>query len=264
MEFEIVKQGTLEYVASRLLSPAPHCFSTRLGGVSTGSLSSLNLGIHRADDPQHVWENYGILGRAMGFSPEQTVLSRQTHSDLVARVGRANRGEGLIRPVELERDGLITDERGVTLTIFTADCTPILFYDPIRQAVGAAHAGWRGTAAGIAARTVTAMVQEFGCHPDHIRAAIGPCIGPCCFETDEDVPAAMVAALGSEAEHAISGHGPKYHVDLKELNRIWLRRAGVRQIAVCPDCTACRPDRYWSHRVTRGDRGSLAALIQLP
>ena len=100
MEFEIVKQGTLEYVASRLLSPAPHCFSTRLGGVSTGSLSSLNLGIHRGDDPQHVWENYGILGRAMGFSPEQTVLSRQTHSDLVARVGRANRGEGLIRPVE--------------------------------------------------------------------------------------------------------------------------------------------------------------------
>ena len=166
--------------------------------------------------------------------------------------------------MELERDGLITDERGVTLTIFTADCTPILFYDPIRQAVGAAHAGWRGTAAGIAARTVTAMVQEFGCHPDHIRAAIGPCIGPCCFETDEDVPAAMVAALGSEAEHAISGHGPKYHVDLKELNRIWLRRAGRPA-----DCGLPRLHRLPAGSILvppghLGDRGSLAALIQLP
>lgn len=264
MEFETVKRGSLEYVQSRLLQPAPHCFSTRLGGVSTGSLSNLNLGIHRGDQPERVWKNYEILGQAVGFAPEHTVFTRQTHTDIVALVGRANRGEGLLRPVEPERDGLVTQEPGVTLTIFTADCTPILFYDPIRQAVGAAHAGWRGTAAGIAARTVEAMTREFGSDPADIRAAIGPCISRCCFETDADVPNSMRRALGTEAEIAISGNGPKYHVDLKALNRIWLQRAGVWQIAVCPDCTACQHDRYWSHRVTRGDRGSMASFIQLP
>lgn len=264
MSFETIGRGGPEYLVSSLLAPASHCFSTRLGGVSTGSLASLNLGIHRGDRPGNVWENYRILGKALGFDPRETVFTRQTHTDLVARVGRENRGEGLIYPVIRERDGLVTDEPGVVLTIFTADCTPILFYDPVRRAVGGAHAGWRGTAAGIAARTVEAMTREFGCDPWNIRAAIGPCIGRCCFETDRDVPDAMRKALGGEAEEAITGAGPKYHVDLKKLNELWLRRAGVEQIDVCPDCTACQPDRFWSHRVTRGDRGSLAALIQLP
>lgn len=264
MSFETIGRGGPEYLVSSLLAPASHCFSTRLGGVSTGSLASLNLGIHRGDRPGNVWENYRILGKALGFDPRETVFTRQTHTDLVARVGRENRGEGLIYPVIPERDGLVTDEPGVVLTIFTADCTPILFYDPVRRAVGGAHAGWRGTAAGIAARTVEAMTREFGCDPRNIRAAIGPCIGRCCFETDRDVPDAMRKALGGEAEEAITGAGPKYHVDLKKLNELWLRRAGVEQIDVCPDCTVCQPDRFWSHRVTRGDRGSLAALIQLP
>ena len=172
MEFEIVTRGALEYVRSRLLQDAPHCFSTRLGGVSAGSLASLNLGIHRGDQPERVLRNYEILGQAVGFAPEQTVFTRQTHTDIVARVGRENRGEGLFRPVEPERDGLVTDEPGVTLTIFTADCTPILFYDPVRQAVGAAHAGWRGTAAGIAARTVEAMISGRPSAPASAGAAL--------------------------------------------------------------------------------------------
>lgn len=263
MSFETIRRGSLEYLASSRLAPTPHGFTTRLGGVSTGSLASLNLGIHRGDRPENVLRNYEILGDALGFAPEDTVFTRQTHTDIVARVGRQNRGEGLYRPVEPERDGLVTDEPGVVLTIFTADCTPILFYDPVRRAVGAAHAGWRGTAAGIAARTVERMARAFGCHPEDIRAAIGPCISRCCFETDGDVPEAMVKALGREAEAAITGSGPKYHVDLKALNQIWLRRAGVREIDVCPDCTACQPNRFWSHRITHGDRGSLAAVIRL-
>lgn len=263
MSFVTVTKGALVYLQSDRLLPAAHCFSTRLGGCSSGSLASLNLGIHRGDDPQNVWKNYEILGDALGFGPGDTVFTRQTHGDVVERVGRRDRGQGLLLPVEAERDGLITDEPGVVLTVFTADCTPILFHDPVRGAIGAAHAGWRGTAMGIAARTVEAMVREFGCAPEHIRAAIGPCISRCCFETDADVPEAMLAAVGRDAEQAIAGSGPKYHVDLKLLNQIWLTRAGVRDIDICPDCTACRPDRFWSHRVTRGDRGALAALIRL-
>lgn len=262
MALETVTLGKLEYLKAGLLD-TPHAFSTRHGGVSQGSLSSLNLGIHRGDLRENVLKNYEILGSALGFTPEQTVFTHQTHTDIVQKVGVCDRGDGLFREVEPERDGLITNEPGVVLTIFSADCTPILFFDPVKRAVGAAHAGWRGTALGIAKKTVEAMVREFGCCPPDIRAAIGPCIGKCCFETDADVPTAMIEALGEEARPFITQKGPKYHVDLKGLNALWLQRAGVQNIQVSEDCTVCRHDRFWSHRVTKGDRGSLAAVIFL-
>ncbi len=262
MALETVKVGKLEYLKASILD-TPHGFSTRYGGVSQGSLSSLNLGIHRGDLRENVLKNYEILGSALGFSPEQTVFTHQTHTDVVQRVGAADRGDGLLREVEPERDGLITNEPGVVLTIFSADCTPILFFDPVKRAVGAAHAGWRGTALGIAKKTIEAMVREFGCCPADIRAAIGPCIGKCCFETDGDVPAAMTEALGKEAEPFLAPKGQKYYVDLKGLNALWLKKAGVEQIQVSCDCTVCESRRFWSHRVTKGDRGSLAAVIFL-
>ncbi len=262
MALKTVTLGKLEYLKADLLN-TPHAFSTRYGGVSQGSLSSLNLGIHRGDLRENVLKNYEILGSALGFSPEDTVFTHQTHTDIVEKVGKKDRGDGLFREVEPERDGLITNEPGVVLTVFSADCTPILFFDPVKKAVGAAHAGWRGTALGIAKKTVEAMTREFGCSPSHIRAAIGPCIGKCCFETDGDVPSAMVAALGEEANAFITKSGEKYHVDLKGINTLWLQKAGVEQIQVSEDCTVCQHDRFWSHRMTKGDRGSLAAVIFL-
>ena len=253
-----------EYLSSTLLDAVPHCFSTRHGGVSTGHLASLNLGIHRGDLRENVLENYRILGEAVGFRPEQTVFTHQTHTANVVRVGQGDRTHGLYSEVTEERDGLITNEPGVALTVFSADCTPILLYDPVRQAVGAVHAGWRGTAAGIVNHAVKAMAQEFGSRPGDLRAAIGPCIGQCCFETDRDVPDAMLAALGESARAAIhDDENGKYHVDLKQLNTIWLQNAGVTQIDVCPACTACQPNRFWSHRRVGNARGSLAAIIML-
>lgn len=254
------KMGNLEYLAAESI-PVPHCFSTRLGGVSRGSLSSLNLGIHRGDDPENVVENFRILGEAVGFSPEDTVFTRQIHTDVVRRVGSANRGEGLFTPVRADCDALITEEPGVALTVFTADCTPVLLYDPVTGAVGAAHAGWRGTALGIAGKTAAAMAEQFGTRPEDIRAAIGPNIGVCCFETHREVPQAMYDALGREAEPFILPKGEKFLVDLKGINALWLRKAGVEHIEISGECTACRPDRFWSHRVTGGERGSLAAII---
>ncbi len=263
MSFYVNRAGTLEYLTSDLLQGTAHCFSTRFGGVSEGALASLNLGVHRGDRPANVLENYRILGRAVGFEPKQTVFTRQIHSDIVERVGRAQCGRGLIVPVEAGCDGLVTDEPGVALTVFSADCTPVLLYDPVKRVVGAVHAGWRGTAAGIAAKAAEKMQREFGCDPKNIRAAIGPCIAQCCFETDADVPAAMLNALGAEAEAAIRPAGEKYYVNLKECNAIWLRRAGVRQIDASADCTACQPERFWSHRRVGNRRGSLAAVIML-
>ena len=145
--------------------------------------------------------------------------------------------------------------------IYTADCTPMVFYDPVTGAVGAAHAGWRGTASAIGGKTVRAMVTHFGCRPEDIRAAIGPNIGDCHFETDADVPNAMLAAFGSEAEPYIRKAGEKYFLDLKQINAMILRREGVRHIEISGDCTMCQPDRFWSHRITGNARGSQGAVI---
>jgi YfiH family protein len=145
--------------------------------------------------------------------------------------------------------------------VFTADCTPILFHDPVTGAVGAAHAGWRGTAQDIAGRVITAMVENFGCDPKNIRAAIGPNLGSCHFATDGDVPNALIGTFGQEALSCIEKREGKFYPDLKAINALALLRRGVTDIEVSESCTWCESDRFWSHRVTRGDRGSQGALI---
>ena len=259
-----VRRGALEYLTADTLSGCVHCFSTRFGGVSEGALASLNLGTHRGDQPENVRENYRILGDAVGFLPEQTVFTKQQHTAIVAAATHVDCGTGLLRERGDVCDGLVTNEPGVALVCFAADCTPVLLYDPVARAIGAAHAGWRGTAAGIAARAVEVMQREFGSKPENIRAAIGPCIGECCFETDADVPEAMLAALGEEARRAIRPVGDKFYVNLKDLNALWLERAGLHRIDISCDCTACQPQRFWSHRRVGNARGSLAAVIMLP
>ena len=256
-----IKKGTLEYLAAEGIT-VPHCFTTRRGGVSTGIFDSLNLGNHRGDDPENVTENYRRITEALGFTPDRLVLTRQIHSDTVRTVTSRDRA-GLDHRSYPECDALITREPGVALMIFTADCTPILFHDPVTGAVGAAHAGWRGTALGIAEKTVREMEKQFGCDPRNIRAAIGPNIAGCCFETDRDVPDAMTAALGEAALPFIRQAGEKYYVNLKEINALFLARAGVEHVELSHACTACRPDLFWSHRKMGNARGAQIAMISL-
>lgn len=260
MSITAIRIGTLEYLTAEGIS-VPHCFTTRFGGVSRGYLDSMNIGIRRGDVWENVLENYKILGNALDFDVKNAVLSHQTHTDTVLRVGRREQGAGLFAPELPECDALITNEPGTALVIFTADCTPILLHDPVTGAVGAAHAGWRGTAAAIGAKTVAALCREFGSKPSDIRAGIGPNIGQCCFETDEDVPDAMRKSFGAEAEKMIRQKENKYYVNLKELNALALRRAGVETIDISTDCTVCQSQRFWSHRVTGGMRGSQGAII---
>ena len=254
-----IHNGTMEYEVAENISAA-HGFTTRFGGVSTGIFSSLNLAFHRGDREENVRENYHRLGLALGFDPKKLVLTRQTHSDIIRVVSSADH-QGFDHHLYPECDGLVTNTAGTALVVFTADCTPILFHDPVTGAVGAAHAGWRGTAADIGGKTVNAMVNAFGCDPKNIRAAIGPNIGPCCFETDADVPDAMVDAYGEEAKQHIRPVVNKFYVNLKGINALSLRRAGVGSIEISPSCTVCQCDRFWSHRVTRGQRGSQGAII---
>ena len=139
------------------------------------------------------------------------------------------------------------------------DLTPIIWFFPVRST--RTLSGWRGTAGAIAAKTVRAMESTFGCRAENIRAAIGPNIGPCHFETNADVPQAMLEAFGTEARDYIEKTGEKYHVDLKGLIAMILRNAGVSHIEVSDACTACRQDLFWSHRLVGQQRGSEGAVI---
>ena len=260
MSVIIKKQNSIEYLSSENIS-VPHGFTTRVGGVSEGYLSSLNLGMHRGDDPENVRENYRRLAQAVGFAPEKLILANQTHSDMVRVVTDRDCVGSLSHRDYPECDGLVTNTPGVALMVFSADCTPILLHDPVTGAVGAVHAGWRGTASGIVKNAVETMVSAFGCKSENICAAIGPNIGPCCFETDADVPEAMCAALGEAANTYIYPQGNKFYLDLKKLNSLWLHRSGVIHITISNHCTACYPDLFWSHRVTKGKRGSQGAII---
>ena len=259
MPLDLIKKGSLEYLTALNLK-TPHAFTTRLGGVSEGAFSSLNIAMHRGDSAENVAKNYAILAERIGFDLKNLVLTRQTHSDIVRVVTKTD-ACGLDHQSYPECDALITNDAGCALVVFTADCTPILLWDSVTGAVGAVHAGWRGTAADIAGKTVRAMVKEFGCNPNNIRAAIGPNIGFCCFLTDRDVPDAIIAEFGAEAEAFIRKTGEKYQVDLKAVNAFALRRAGVGNIEISDDCTMCQPDRFWSHRVTGINRGSQGAVI---
>ena len=253
------KYETLQYLTADGIT-VPHGFTTRLGGVSTGTQSSLNLAVGRGDSLENVEENLRRLGRAVGFDPEKLVMTLQIHSDIV-RVVTEKDHIGLCHRDYPKCDALVTNTPGVALLVFTADCTPLLFFDPVTGAVGAAHAGWRGTAQKIGAKTVQAMVENFGCKPENIRAAIGPNIGLCHFETDEDVPQAMLASYGEEVRQFIEKRGDKYHLDLKAINAMSLNRVGVTRIEISDACTYCQCDRFWSHRASHGERGSQGAVI---
>ena len=193
------ENGLVWFSAPRLNANggAVHGFSSRLGGVSRGYLTSLNLGTSRGDQIEHVRENFRRYGEAVGFDSTKTVFSQQVHRDDVRVVTEGDCGKGLYRERDYDSaDGLVTNCPGVPLAIFSADCIPILFHDSVQRVVAACHAGWRGTAAGIVGKTVQVMTQTFGCQPKDIRMAIGPGISRCCFETHEDVPHAMWAVLG--------------------------------------------------------------------
>lgn len=259
MSVTLVKKNDLAYLTADSI-PVKHCFTTRKGGVSGSYLESLNIGCHRGDSREKVETNYAILADALDFELQNLVLTHQVHGDVV-RVVTKKDACGIDHHEYPECDALATCEPGTVLGIFTADCTPILLWDSVTGAVGAAHAGWRGTAQDIAGKTVQAMVAQFGCNPGNIHAAIGPNIGPCCFETHADVPEAMAQAFGDAAKKWIRPVNDKYYVNLKEINALALRRAGVEQVEISELCTSCRPDLFWSHRVTGGQRGSQGALI---
>lgn len=244
--------------------PVRHAFTTKAGGVSTGDCESLNLGFHRGDDPDAVRENYAILARALEIPLERMTLTQQIHEDRVAVVTEQAVGTGLFQPMDWNADALVTALPDTPLAGFYADCVVTLFYDPVAKVCGVCHAGWRGTAKEIAAKTVHKMVEN-GAQPEEIIAVIGPSICQSCFETDADVPDAMQAQMGAAVGAHIRKKGAKFHVDLQGIQVDTLRRAGLHPDHIINSgiCTRCQSDLFWSHRATNGKRGVQAGVICL-
>lgn len=269
MAFLTHDHGGVVYHTSSILdsSSLVHGFSTRLGGVSKGHFASLNFQKNgpEPDNWENVLENYRRFCEALGTDVRGVVRSKQVHRDTVRHVTAADRGKGLFAARDYTADALVTNEPGLDLMVFSADCIILLLCDMATRSIGAVHAGWRGTALDLPAKAVGAMGRLFGAKPENIRVAVGPGIGPCCFETHDDVPDAMRGAFGGGAEAYIRPRGAKWTVDLKGVNAWRLREAGVRpeHIDICSACTACQTDLYWSHRVAGSKRGLQGALIGL-
>ena len=244
-----------------------HGCSTRVGGVSTGCFSSMNLGFGRGDTDENVLTNYDRICSAMGFVKEQVVLSAQTHGTVVRKATKADCGKGIIKPRDYTSvDAQITDEPGVVLTVFTADCVPVFFYDPVVKAIGTAHAGWRGTIGRIAEKTVQTMEREFGSKAENIEAYIGASICGDCYTVGGEVAERFMEefpeATTQTKEQKKDG---TCQLDLWQVNRIILEQAGVKpeNIVIGGVCTKCHSEVLYSHRVQGNDRGSVVGFLML-
>ncbi len=244
-----------------------HGFSTRLGGVSKGCYSSMNLSFSRGDDPLSVHENFRRIGEAIGFLPGSLVLSDQTHTTNVRLVGREDCGSGIERPKLFHNvDGMVTDTPGVTLATFYADCVPLFFADPVRRAAGLSHSGWKGTAGKIGEVTVRKMQEEFGSDPADILCGIGPSVCFDCYEVSSDVAGIFEKMFPEHQESVLyKKENGKYQLNLWEANRRILINAGIRpeHIETAGLCTSCNPEILYSHRKSGNQRGNLAAFLQI-
>ena len=243
-----------------------HCFSTRLGGVSEGIYSSMNLSFTRGDCEEAVAENYRRISGALGFRPEDIVTSNQTHTTNVRVVTEADKGCGVVKPRLFEDvDGMVTDIPGIVLATFYADCVPLYFIDPVHRAIGLSHSGWRGTAGRMGLATVNRMKQEYGSDPSRMYAAIGPSICQKCYEVSDDVIIEFRKAFLPEQWGSIyyAKDGGKYQLDLWMANKIILTEAGIPEnhISMPNLCTCCNPDFLFSHRASHGKRGNLGAFL---
>lgn len=268
-----ISTGILPMVESPLFqreTGLQHGFSTRKGGVSKEHLASLNLSFSVEDAKENVLENFRRIGERFGKTPEDFVLSKQSHETKVLKVGRKDRGKGITKDRDYEGiDALITDEKGIILSCFSADCVPILFYDPIHKAVGACHSGWRGTKGKILQNVVEEMRKHFSSNPAEILIAIGPSICKEQYVVSEDLALSFLEDypdLGEDTASPIQRISKdKFQLDLWDLNRRIALDCGIKEehISISGYCTMENPELFFSHRYSQGRRGLQGAFICL-
>lgn len=204
----------------------------------------------RADLIEEIENNKKLVCEELGIPLKNLIIPVQTHSDNV----------GIIKELKSfdNTDALVTNQRETALALNFADCVPILLYDPVKKVIAGAHAGWKGTAAQIAPKTVQKMIEEFSCKPSDIIAAIGPAIGKCCFEVQKDVLAQLSATINDDL-NVISDN----HADLKLINKLQLLDCGLEKIDVCEYCTSCQNELFFSYRREQGNTARHSAVIFL-
>ena len=268
-----ISTGLLPMVESPLFqreTGLQHGFSTRKGGVSKEHLASLNLSFSVEDAKENVLENFRRIGERFGKTPEDFVLSKQSHETKVLKVGTKDRGKGITKDRDYEGiDALITDEKGIILSCFSADCVPILFYDPVHKAVGACHSGWRGTKGKILQNVVEEMRKHFSSNPAEILVAIGPSICKEQYVVSEDLALSFLEDypdLGEDTASPIQRISKdKFQLDLWDLNRRIALDCGIKEehISISGYCTMENPELFFSHRYSQGRRGLQGAFICL-
>ena len=253
---------------SKLLSEIDfinHGYTTKEGGVSEGEFSSLNLGLLTNDKWDNVVKNYHIAAEKIGFDAEKVVLTQQVHSDNIKVVTDCDAGKGLfVKSDILETDGLITSCKNLPIGVFTADCTPVLLCDKEKQVVAAVHSGWRGTLMEISKKAVLKMTDEFGSSPENIVVGLGPSIKQCHFEVKEDVYSLFCKSFGEDFIKTVTlKKGDSFYIDTDRINKKSLLSVGIKEenISVCPSCTYCENDKFFSHRQSKGKTGRQCAFI---
>lgn len=259
-----VQYHQMVYYQFEGLAPFPnlvHGVFTRLGGLSDEPFASLNVGLTVGDSIENVQGNRQRVATALGFAEEDAFTTWQVHgADVIVQRGR----EPQTWPPP-KADGIVTAERDLPLTMRFADCVPIVFYDPVKESIGIAHAGWRGTLTGVGPATIRTMCAAFGSRPEDIIVGIGPSIGPCCYEVGREVVEQVEAVFGDSSDlitHA-SGNGHNPCLDLWAANARLLQNAGVTNIEVSGLCTATMTDEFFSHRAEHGQTGRFAAAVML-
>lgn len=241
-----------------------HGFSMKKEGTSAGKFASLNLGLFTGDFKENVRRNFALFCHDIGVEPENLVSLKQIHSTTVLSVTQKDVGKVFTEEPFIEADGLLTNEPGVCLTTFFADCTPFLFFDPVCRVVGAVHSGWRGTLGQIVCRAVEAMVHHYGSDSRNILVASGPSIKQCHFEVGQEVYKLFLEQFGEIAEKNTLQKGEKFYIDTDAINVCSLERVGVLQehIFLNPCCTYCESEKFFSYR-RDGETGRMCAMIEL-
>ncbi len=243
-----------------------HAFSTRLGGVSKDAYTSLNLGRNPCFHKEEILENYRLFSDAIDIPVEHMVLSDQVHRDRIHIASASDCGKGILKNSDiLETDGFITNETGVALVTFYADCTPVLIVDPVKRAIASVHSGWRGTRLKIAQKAILKMQKTYGSNPKDLLCATGPSIKQCHFEVGIEVYEEFYNTFGAFAKECTKFKNEKCYIDTDRLIVQSLTEIGVLQdnISVCPDCTYCGKDTLYSHRGDQGNTGRMCAVIEL-
>ena len=268
--FDEVEKKTpyLEYPLFQETGIVTSAFSTRLGGVSEGYYSSLNLSFDRGDDPARVLENFKRIGASMGVAVEDMVLSKQTHTTNVRVVTEEDKGKGVMRERNYtDVDGMITNVPGICLVTSYADCVPLYFVDPVKKAIGLSHSGWRGTVGKIGKNTVQLMQENFGSKPEDLLAAVGPSVCMDCYEVSEDVIEQFKEAFEKKYWEDLfyKKENGKYQLNLWKANELIFLESGILpgHMAITNVCTHCNSKILYSHRTMGNNRGNLCAFLAL-